>query len=147
MEEIAQHPGMQIVATAECYSDKLDVMEKVPKLLTDHPDIDALFITEAIASSMVGSMIQEAPFCDRHFSIVAFDNIAPTRAFVESGLYVSLIAQTPAEQGTLAVQTLKRILDGEAVPSIIYTPALSIKKDDLGDAISNRSGEVEWILY
>ncbi|MCI7813526.1 MAG: substrate-binding domain-containing protein [Lachnospiraceae bacterium] len=146
-EQIRQYEDMEILEILECHSDRLELMEKIPKMLEQYPQMNALYLTEAFASVMAGTIIQDVPFSSRELIVVAFDNLNETQNFLDDGTYDSLICQSPYAQGYLAVEALCRILDGENQDEIVYTETLSMKQGDSIKQTDHKSEEFEWHLY
>lgn len=146
-EEILQYPGLSIEAVAECESSRLLLNEKIPQMLEDHPQISALFCMEGYSSDMTGNILKQLgePYCD--IPVVSFDLVAPSLQYIEEGTYYSIIAQSPYEQGYLAVSALVSYLSGEPVEDTIFTDTISIKKQNLKDEVSVTNENHSWHLY
>ncbi len=146
IQQISQYDNMKVITILECHSQRLELLEKVPEMLEDNPQIDALFLAEAIASVVIGDVVQTS-FPSRDLTIVAFDSTEETLDFVESGTYYSTITQDPVMQGYLAVQTLCQIIDGQPVNDVIHTPTYSIKSDNVETQHALINEDIAWYLY
>ena len=144
-EAIRAYPDRQVAGVLECHSEKLEVKEKLPQFL-EETKIDALYITEAIATSVVGDVMKERQIEPDRMRVIAFDNTNEAISYMEEGLYQALIVQAPYLQGYLAVQTLNDILDGNGIDEIIHTECRymdqqSSKNQEWSD------GGAKWHMY
>lgn len=145
-QEINDYPQMQIIQIIECHSEPLELIEKIPKMLNDSPEITALYLCEAMSSAATGKIIS-GQFESRNLTIIATDMQSPVGEFINTGIYYSSIAQNPWQQGYLAVQTLCDILDKKSTESVIYTDVSSIKKENLQDMKEHGNEVIEWFFY
>lgn len=146
IQETRDYPQMKIARIIECHSEPLELVEKLPEMLENYPEINALYLCEALSSAFTGKIISEQ-FFSRHFTIISTDMLSPVREFIDNDLYYSSIAQNPWQQGYLAVQSLSDILDGKTAESMIYTDSFSIKKGTLKDIKENGDEVIEWYIY
>lgn len=135
-EEIKRYPGLSIETVIECESSRLLLNEKIPQMLEQYPQINAILCMEGFSSDMVGNILKQMgpSYCD--IQIVSFDIVSPSLQYVQEGTYYSIIAQSPYEQGYLAVSTLVDYLKGKHIDNILYTDVFSIKKQDLKDEVN-----------
>ncbi len=147
MEEINQYENMEVLEIVECHSNGLEIVENVPKLLKDYPEMNALFLTEASASYMVGDLLQSYDISSEELKVVGFDNVEKTLEFVRDGIYYSTIVQEQYMFGYRAVETLCRILNGETVEDVIYTDVYSLRKENYEDRKTYPYEEWEWHIY
>lgn len=145
-EAIADFPEMKVAAILDCHSERLEVLSKLPAALREQPQIDALYLTEAIASITVGDLLKER-FPGRRMTVVATDNLAATKAFVADGTYICTIAQNPWMEGYLAGKALVDILAGKEVADIIFTDTYCVTKDNLEETTALKAEEIEWVYY
>lgn len=143
-DEISRYPDLSLECVIQCESSRLLLNEKIPQMLKEHPDINALFCMEGYSSDMTGKILKQLgkPYCD--IPVVSFDIVTPSFQYVEEGTYYSIIAQSPYEQGYLAVSKLVDYLNGKPVESICYTDSFSIKKEDLKNEVNIEYETYEW---
>ncbi len=126
-----------------CYSPN----EKIPQMLKEHPQINALFCMEGYSSDMTGMILKQLgdSYCD--IQVVSFDLVTPSLQYIEEETYYSIIAQSPYEQGYLAVATLVSYLNGEPIEDAIFTDTFSIKKQNLEDEVNINHEKHSWHIY
>lgn len=143
---IAAWPEMEVVDILECHSSRLEIMDLLPSFLLSHPEVDALYLTEAIGGSLVGEILT-AQFSSRPLTIVSTDDMASIRAYLEKGIYCATIAQRPWEEGYQAGMALTAIREGKPVPKIIYTGSRVITRENLREQENTPIEEVVWDYY
>ena len=146
-EEIMQYPGMEILTIEECHSKKFEIREKVTSLLRDHSEIDALYITEAIASDLVGNLLKEEGIAPDAIHVVAFDRMDNSIAFLRQGIYDAVVSQQPYQQGYQAVKILTEINTGKKPEEKNYTESCNITVADDEKDQTWQYGDLEWHLY
>lgn len=146
-EVIKDYPDMEIVEMLECHSEKLEAKEKVPGLLKEEKAIDALYITEAIAGTVVGDLLKENQITSGRMRIVAFDWTNENFSYIQEGIYQKLIVQAPYLQGYRAVELLNDILDGKKVEDVIYTECSCMDQENGEDEQEREGEELEWHMY
>lgn len=144
-ESIEKESGMEVVSVLECHSNTFELTEKVTKLLSEHEEIDALFLTESVSGSVVGNILQQ--YGDRQIYVAAFDHLSETCRFIEEEVYEFSLMQEFYEEGYLAVRQLKNILQGEKAEDTVYTDTVILDQSNLDLYERNRYKECEWILY
>lgn len=144
--QISQYSEMEVLDIIECHSERMELLTKIPEMLEEYPEMNALYLVEGIASAVTCDILQNPKFCDREISVVASDDSEEVREALLNDIYDAAIVQQPYEQGYLAVQTLCRILEGENVESEIYTDVFSIDKN-YKDEITRENKDIEWHLY
>lgn len=130
LQIIDQHEEMEVVEILECHSDSLEIAEKFTQMMTEYPQIDALYLTEAVSGGIVGNLIKRQNESTQAPVVVAFDALDSTLEYLREGIYYSIINQTMYEEGYQAVQALCDILDGKDVDDIIYTDCISVTQEN-----------------
>ena len=130
LDEISQYDTIQVVEILECHSNQLEILEKVPKLLTEFSQINALYLAEAFTSVVVGDIIKDR-YSSLDLTIVATDDTDTIRQHILDGTYLSSTAQSPYDEGYLSVQTLYQMTGNQPVDEYIYTDIFSITQENL----------------
>lgn len=131
-EAIAGEAGMEILEILECHSDMMELSTRVPEMLEEHPELDALYLTEGYAGIIVGTILKTDSDSEKPV-VVAFDLMAPTLEFLKEEIYDTLIFQRMYDEGYKAVETLCRIKNGETVQPVLYTEAGYIDRENCAD--------------
>lgn len=145
-EQIYQYPDLSVLEIIECHSERLELLEKIPQMLEEYPEIDALYLGEGIASAITADILQEQRFVERDIKVIASDDSMEVRTALKNEIYDISVVQQPYEQGYLAVKTLCEILNGKKVNSIIYTDVFDIDKT-YTDEQKKEVGDIKWYLY
>ncbi|MCR5757382.1 MAG: LacI family DNA-binding transcriptional regulator [Selenomonas sp.] len=103
-QEIMQdHPDFTLLDVAETADDDMQAYEAARKLISEHPEVNALFV---VSSGGYGTAraIQAAKRQD--ITIVAFDTIPSTIEMMKKGLIKAALYQHPHQQGRRAMQVM-----------------------------------------
>ena len=100
-------------------------------LITGNPDMTAIYATgepsligaiAAVASQGKGSKL----------AVFGWDLSAQAIAGIDSGAVKAVVQQDPAAEGKIAVETLKKITDGQPVEKKIIVPTTIVTKENVG---------------
>ncbi|HET6341654.1 MAG TPA: sugar ABC transporter substrate-binding protein [Gemmatimonadota bacterium] len=115
-EAIAQHPGIEIVASQTANWERDQAFNVTQNILQSHPDLQALFAAnDVMALGAVEAVAAAGRTGD--LIVVGFDAQDEARAALEEGAMDATIAQHPRDMGRLAVESAWRLLQGESVPA------------------------------
>jgi ribose transport system substrate-binding protein len=119
-EAIEQAPGIDVITIQPANSERPLGMTVMENLLTSHPDLNAVFVTndqmalgamEAIAArNSIGKVV-----------LVGFDAGQEAVRAVKAGKMNAVVAQHPYEMGKQAVLAAIKVLKGEPVEKRIDT--------------------------
>lgn len=119
MDTLAPYSGqMHIVSVIETHDDEIESYERTLKLLTEHPEINALFFA---AGGVYGG-------CRAIFSlglagkirVIAFDKADTTKQFMQDGILSAVICQQPRIQGKKPLDLLFTYLTSGELPKNEY---------------------------
>ena len=116
-------------------------------LLRSNQEINALYITEAIASDLVGNILKEEGIAPEDIRVVAFDRMESTMSFLKQGIYDTVVSQQPYQEGYEAVKILTEINAGKEPEEKNYTESCSITAADDAQEQVRQDGDLEWHLY
>jgi ribose transport system substrate-binding protein len=115
-EAIAEHPGIEIVASQTANWERDQAFNVTQNLLQSHPDLQALFAAnDVMALGAVEAVAAAGRTGD--LIVVGFDAQDEARAAIADGAMDATVAQHPREMGRLAVESAWRLLQGESVPA------------------------------
>lgn len=112
------NPLVNIVEVAENHDDEFESYEKTTRLLTDHPQINALFF--AAGGVYGGCRAVTALGLAGKIRIIAFDKVPTTRELVEKGIIAATICQQPRLQGSKPLDLLFSYLTTGELPEKEY---------------------------
>jgi ribose transport system substrate-binding protein len=134
---LAACPNVVIVGEqmADWLRDK--AQEVATAALQQAPDIDVFYGTSdemgigaALAAKKLGLVV------NKDFFVVSIDGNQPTLDLVKSGDYTATLGVYPKLMGTVLIDTMKKVLDGQAVPEVVLTPSTVVTKDNVEDYMS-----------
>jgi LacI family transcriptional regulator len=132
-EYIKERPNMRIVLSEENYDDDFESFSKTEKMLKEHPEIDALFLS---AGGVYGACraLKKVPDYNR-IRVISFDDVPTTKELVKDGTILGTICQQPIRQGELAIEALFNHFLGQAKPitSKLYTDVQIKLKSNIDD--------------
>lgn len=118
--------NMRIVEVIENHDDELESYEKTTRMLTAHPEINALFF--AAGGVYGGCRSVSALNLAGSLRIIAFDKVPTTRELVEKGVIAATICQQPRVQGSRPLDILFSYLTtGELPEKEYYYVAVDIR--------------------
>jgi ribose transport system substrate-binding protein len=134
LAEMAQkYPDMKNVAWAG-FTDAATVGAATDAMLTQHPNLDGIYISYSGAAAPVFSSLQAAK--NTHVKVVTHDLDAANDVIMatkDSNYFGTAIEHTYYEgANTVKAAVLKRC--GETVPPFIVVPALAVTRDNLAQA-------------
>lgn len=113
-----KHPHILIKAIVENKDNDLESYEVTKRLLTDYPDINALFFT---AAGVYGGCRALLGFCPkRDMRVIAYDNVETTKELLSQGVISATICQQPLIQGSMPIDILFRYLTAGEAPGQEY---------------------------
>lgn len=109
---------MEIVDIIENHDDEFESYEKTTKLLTQHPEINALFF----AAGGVNGGCRSISLLGREgqIRVIAFDKVPTTKALVKKGVIAATICQQPRIQGSKPLTLLFAYLTTGELPEKEY---------------------------
>ena len=134
LAEMAQkYPNMQNVAWAG-FTDAATVGAATDAMLTQHPDLDGIYISYSGAAAPVFASLQAAK--NTHVKVVTHDLDAANDVIMatKDGNYFGTAIEHTYDEGanTVKAAVLKRC--GVTVPPFIVVPALAVNRDNLAQA-------------
>jgi ribose transport system substrate-binding protein len=115
-DALQPHGGMRIVASQPANWERDQGFTVFQNMLQAHPDIDALF---AASDLMALGAIEAIAAAGREgrIRVVGFDALEDARKAIRAGRMEASVAQSPRDMGRIAVESVARVLRGEAVPA------------------------------
>ena len=112
-EVMQSQPDFALLGVEETADDDMQAYEAARKLITEHPEINAIFV---VSSGGYGTAraIQAAGRTD--ITIVAFDTIPSTIDMMKKGLIKAALYQHPHQQGRRAMQVMFDYLVNGSLP-------------------------------
>jgi ABC-type sugar transport system substrate-binding protein len=131
--DAAKGGGLNVVASQPANWDRKTARDLATKTLADHPSLKAIFVANDDMALGVVNAVQAANAVGR-VAVVSVDATPDALEAVKQGLLAGTVAQYPDAMAYLAIETMVKKLNGEAVPEKVDSPVKPITKDNLSDA-------------
>ncbi|SHN30394.1 sugar-binding protein [Gracilibacillus kekensis] len=126
---VEQEDGIEIVAIEESNITRVVAEEKAHKMLTDYPDITALYGTSALDG--IGMVAAAESLEMDHLYMINFDTLEENIQLVQEDKIDVLIEQKPYEMGYRSIELMIDILENSSVQDVYHTEASVVRKNDL----------------
>ena len=131
--DAAKGGGLNVVASQPANWDRKTARELAAKTLADHPSLKAIFVANDDMALGVVNAVQAANAVGR-VAVVSVDATPDALEAVKQGLLAGTVAQYPDAMAYLAIETMVKKLNGEAVPEKVDSPVKLITKDNVTEA-------------
>ncbi|SFL92987.1 monosaccharide ABC transporter substrate-binding protein, CUT2 family (TC 3.A.1.2.-) [Gracilibacillus orientalis] len=129
---VEQEPGIEIVSIEESNITRVIAEEKAHNMLSDYPDITALYGTSALDGiGMVAAA--ESLGLEESLYMIGFDTLPANMALLEQEKMDVLIGQKPYEMGYRSVELMLDLVNNKKVQDVYHTNASVVRKEDIGD--------------
>lgn len=108
------HDSIHITDIIEVHDDEIESYEKTTKLLTEHPEINALYF--AAGGVYGGCRSVKALGRQKDMCIIAYDMVPTTRELMKKGTIAAVICQQPRHQGSKPLALLFTYLTTGELP-------------------------------
>ncbi|MGV8981463.1 substrate-binding domain-containing protein [Clostridium sp.] len=132
---IAEFPGMSVVQTVYCDSDKAKALTLTQDIVTAHPDITAIY--GANEQSLVG-VARGLKETGSKAIVVGFDSSDDVIPLLKDKTISATAVQKPYTMGYSAVENIIKSLKGEKIEKSVDTGASIITPENMNDAESQK---------
>ena len=129
---VGEEPRANIINTINVISTVESAKEGTIQMLERNPEINVIATFNEWTSLGVGFAMRELGD-ERDIKVVAFDSNVHSVDMLELEEINALIVQTPYTMGYLGIETAYRLLRGNTVESVIYTPIKLVTKENMYD--------------
>lgn len=119
-DHIKNFPGCEIIDYAEDWADPVIGMNVFSQMLSNHPEMNAVFVTSGGAISSYGKIIAEKNLQDK-ITLIGMDIIQDNIDAVKDGSVYGVMSQDFYSMGFLGGEYAYKASCGEEIPSITYT--------------------------
>ena len=112
----ANYPGINIVDVAYSESNPEKAATNVNNWLTKYPELDGIFAIDGTNASGAAAALESKGLVGK-VALVGYDAYPDNVAKIEAGIFTALIAQDPAAEARLAIQTLVDYLRNGTAPA------------------------------
>jgi ribose transport system substrate-binding protein len=112
----SDYPGIEIVDVAYSEANPERAASNVNNWLTKYPDLDGIFAIDGTNASGAAAALEAKGLVGK-IALVGYDAYPDNVAKIKSGVFTALIAQDPAAEARLALQTLVAFLRDGTLPT------------------------------
>jgi len=134
-EAMKEFPGMKVVQTVYCNSDKATALTLTQDILTAHPDITAIYGTNE--QSLVG-VARGVKGAKSKVIVVGFDSSDDVIALLKDKTIKATAVQKPYTMGYSAVENIMKSLNGEKIQKSVDTGEVIVTPENMNDAASQK---------
>ena len=120
--------GVKVVATTPTDCDQTKGLAAMQDILTAHPDVTAVY--GACGPPITGAVQAIKAKGKTGIVVVGFDADAPQIADILAGNQLASVIQFPAKMGSMGVDALVKVIEGQTVPATIDTGTGLVTKDN-----------------
>ena len=147
-EALEGFPSCSLDLVVESGYSTLKVKEQLPQILQGHPEINAIFCAEGYSSAITGEVLRSLGPAGERIRVVVFDQSEDILSFIRDGRYHASIVQQSDRMGAEAIRILEEWYQGKAPEQdVLYTEAISVKKENLDQVRRYESEGVIWHLF
>lgn len=108
-EIAAKYPGISIVATGYSQSNTTTANSNINNWLTAYPKLNGIFAIDGTNAAGAAAALQSKGLVGK-VALIGYDAYKTNVDLIGKGVFTALIAQDPAKEGKLAVQTLVKYI-------------------------------------
>jgi len=132
-EELANHPGIQLVGEEYAYSQPAKATSAVTSILLKFPDLKGIFAVDGTSGTGSVAALRNTGKVGA-VKLIGYDAYDNQVADLKSGVYSALVAQKPGDEAALALQDLVDALTKQNVDKIqknVVLPNVVLTEDNL----------------
>lgn len=123
--------GIKVVASLAGDWDLQKSLELAAAVLEKHPDLRAFYCNNDVMALGVVEALHRARRLGQ-VVVIGTDGISPAHESIRAGELTATVDSFPFETGAVAVEVALRLLEGQAVPRVVYSPQRLVTRDALG---------------
>lgn len=119
-----------VVAEAEGKNSAEEAAECAKRLIADHPEIDAFFVTGGDNAAGVARALEDLEKTD--VTVIGLEDTEENLSHLRTGAINALFVQDPYQMGYQGIQTLNKLIEGEgSVKGTVSTDTVKITIDNI----------------
>jgi len=122
--------ALTVVASESGDWDLQKALTAAEGILARHPDLKGFYCNNDIMALGVVEAVQKAGGLGR-ILVVGTDGITPAHASIRAGELTGTIDSFPFATGQVAIEVVLRLLEGQRVPRVVYSPQNLVTIDNL----------------
>ncbi|MFL0251951.1 substrate-binding domain-containing protein [Clostridium neuense] len=134
---LSTKPGVDIVSVESSNSNELNAKLAAEKIIREHPEVNFLYCVSAVdgigaAKSVVENNLQNK------ITIICFDDLPETLAFIRSSIIYASIVQRPYDMGYESINMIMDKISGKALKSINITKSIVVTQSNVDSYNKNK---------
>jgi ribose transport system substrate-binding protein len=113
-EELKKYPGITYLGAQYQADDPQKAAQIITSTMAAHPDLAGVFSTNDQGAIGALTGLQQAK-ATKKVKLIAYDAASAEVAALKNGDISALIAQNPVQEGAVAMETAKKLIDGQPV--------------------------------
>jgi ribose transport system substrate-binding protein len=131
-EAMKEFPNIQVVSIGYPDVDVNKIAAEATALLTKHPDLKAIYTTNDLIATGVGTALRGAGKSGK-VKMVTWDLSPPGIKLLKAGTATGSVVQKVRQWGVLAIQQLANKLDGKPVDKSVTIPTVTVTNANIND--------------
>ena len=124
-------PGIKILGERHSLNTPDQGLKNMEDFLQTFPQIDAVYNSADFVAIGAAQALKAAGKAGK-IMVVTADFQPDTERLVREGVITQAVAQQPVTMGRWAIRAAVNLLEKREVPKLLYTPILSVTKENLG---------------
>lgn len=125
VKELKKYPGIEYLGAQYQSDDPQKAAEIVTSSLSAHPDLAGIFSTNDQGAIGAITGLKQAGAAGK-VKVVAYDAATAEVNAFKNGTIEALIAQNPKQEGEVAMEIAKKLIDGQSVNKVTLTEIATI---------------------
>ena len=132
-DQLQKYPGIDYLGPQYQADDPQKAAQIVTSTIAAHPDLAGIFSTNDQGAIGALTGLKQAKGSGK-LQLIAYDAASAEVAALKNGTIAALIAQNPKQEGEIAMDTAKKLIDGDQVEPKILTDLVVVRKGDNANA-------------
>ncbi|MCA9449656.1 MAG: sugar ABC transporter substrate-binding protein, partial [Candidatus Omnitrophica bacterium] len=132
-EVVDKVPGIEIVGSGPGNWERLGGMNLAQTALKSNPRVDLIFAVSDAMAQGAAQAVQEAA---KETLTLGLDGNPDTLQDIKNGVVTASLAVFPKEMGRIAIQNMKKFLDGEPIEKRNETPLTMIDRSNVDEYLN-----------
>ncbi|MBN1877428.1 MAG: substrate-binding domain-containing protein [Anaerolineae bacterium] len=121
---------LEVVASVAANWDSQQAVEAATTIIAQHPDIRGFYCNNDIMALGVSAAVR-ASGKSGQIMVIGTDGIEPAYAAIRAGTLTATVDTFPNLTGHIALEMITRILEGQAVPRVVYSTQNIVTLDNV----------------
>lgn len=134
---LSTKPGVDIVSVESSNSNELNAKLAAEKIISNHPEVNFLYCVSAVDGIGAAKAVVENNLQNK-ITIICFDDLPETLAFIRSSIIYASIVQRPYDMGYESINMIMDKISGKALKSINITKSIVVTQSNVDSYNKNK---------